>query len=225
MACRSALPVYGCQMPRPNYPKTLDRGEASKDRILKAASELFVRQGFSATSVSQIARQCNLTVPPIYYHFGSKLGLFKAVIEHVGSNIVREIEGLPSLSLREALQIMLDRSLANLDARVAGLRLRLLISFQSDENRHELQAIMQEQRRKSIDMLADTFRARLAPDDHARDLRARRMAEAYVSGLQHLCLDQILESHNASTVVRRKRAMLAALFEIIEQNPSDDADL
>lgn len=53
--------------------------EATKERILAAAEKLFSDQGLDGVSVREIAAAAKLDVAMINYHFGSKLGLYRAV--------------------------------------------------------------------------------------------------------------------------------------------------
>ncbi len=62
--------------------KTTAREESSvRERILAVARSLFVEKGFSATSVREIADGVGVTVPALYYHFGSKRGMLLALVE------------------------------------------------------------------------------------------------------------------------------------------------
>jgi len=49
------------------------------ERILQAAARLFAEKGFANVSVRDICKATGTTAPVIYYHFGSKKGLFEAV--------------------------------------------------------------------------------------------------------------------------------------------------
>ena len=53
----------------------------SKERLLKAAKDLFVRKGFSGVSIREIAREAEANSALISYYFGDKEGLFKGVLE------------------------------------------------------------------------------------------------------------------------------------------------
>jgi len=53
----------------------------ARDAILRAARNLFTTKGFANTTVREICREAGVTAPVLYYHFGSKEGLFEAVVE------------------------------------------------------------------------------------------------------------------------------------------------
>lgn len=48
-------------------------------RLLKAAMVLFAAKGYAGTSVRDILKAAEVTAPALYYHFGSKEGLFLAL--------------------------------------------------------------------------------------------------------------------------------------------------
>ncbi|MEU6808038.1 TetR/AcrR family transcriptional regulator [Streptomyces sp. NPDC046831] len=58
-----------------------DRGARSRDAILDTATDLMSRHGYAATSISMISAACGLPVSSIYWHFGSKEGIYVAVLE------------------------------------------------------------------------------------------------------------------------------------------------
>ncbi|QQD16754.1 TetR/AcrR family transcriptional regulator [Spongiibacter nanhainus] len=59
------------------------RGKSQEKRqlIVKAASELFVEQGYSNTSMDTIAREAGVSKQTLYSHFGGKEQLFTAAID------------------------------------------------------------------------------------------------------------------------------------------------
>lgn len=55
-----------------------------RDEIVRVAADLFMREGYAATSVRDIAQKVGCTEAALYYHFKEgKRALFKAVIEMV----------------------------------------------------------------------------------------------------------------------------------------------
>ena len=57
------------------------RGEGTRLAILHAAACEFADQGLSGARVDAIAARCSANVRMIYYYFGSKAGLYAAVLE------------------------------------------------------------------------------------------------------------------------------------------------
>jgi AcrR family transcriptional regulator len=53
----------------------------SHDRILKKALELFSEKGYDATSVREICEAAGITKPTLYYFYGSKEGVYRAIVE------------------------------------------------------------------------------------------------------------------------------------------------
>lgn len=55
--------------------------QATRDAILRAATKVFARHGFAGGRIEQISKAAKSYDRMIYYYFGSKEGLFIAVIE------------------------------------------------------------------------------------------------------------------------------------------------
>lgn len=64
-------------------PAPVDGEEAglSRDRILDAAEELMLADGYERASISRICRRSGLPVGSLYHYFGSKAALLVAVME------------------------------------------------------------------------------------------------------------------------------------------------
>ncbi|HJY44142.1 MAG TPA: helix-turn-helix domain-containing protein, partial [Propionibacteriaceae bacterium] len=69
--------------PRRQYDSRRRREQAAQTRrdIEAAADKLFRERGYVGTSMPAIATEAGIVVETIYRAFGSKAGLFKAVIE------------------------------------------------------------------------------------------------------------------------------------------------
>ena len=55
--------------------------QGARQRLLDAAIALFAENGYAATSVREIVSKAGVTKPVLYYYFGSKEGLFRAIID------------------------------------------------------------------------------------------------------------------------------------------------
>ncbi len=59
--------------------KRAERAAKTKQAILDAAENLFLQDGYSQTSLDDVAQLAGTTKPTVYSHFKSKHGLFEAV--------------------------------------------------------------------------------------------------------------------------------------------------
>src|SRR2546421_12907676 len=66
------------------------RREARREAILQVAAPLFVRQGFAATSLDDVAAALGLTRPAIYHYFTDKHQILLEIVERGFANLSRE---------------------------------------------------------------------------------------------------------------------------------------
>jgi TetR/AcrR family transcriptional repressor of mexJK operon len=59
---------------------TLDELERRKTKVMQIATELFVREGYTATSLADIAKSAGVATRTLYQHFGDKKAIFHNVM-------------------------------------------------------------------------------------------------------------------------------------------------
>jgi AcrR family transcriptional regulator len=64
-------------------PGSHPRGEDTRRRILDAALEVFATEGYEGASTRLLAERAEVNLPAIQYYFGSKEGLYRAVIDSI----------------------------------------------------------------------------------------------------------------------------------------------
>ncbi len=64
-----------------------DRSERTRQRLIEVAVEVFSDLGFEAASTRTIVERAQANLVSIPYYFGSKLGLYHAAAEYIGTNI------------------------------------------------------------------------------------------------------------------------------------------
>jgi len=91
---------------------------ATRDAIMDAAARIFAREGYRAATIQAIASEAGFTPPTVYSHFGSKLGLFEALVEALLADLFAVLERqLPDgLTLAQSLELRV-RELLELAAR------------------------------------------------------------------------------------------------------------
>jgi AcrR family transcriptional regulator len=124
---KRATPTRGRPAARPKA-KAISRTNeqwsvASVDGLIRLARREFSRHGYLNTSVDRIAAEANLTKGAVYYHFGSKEGLFEAVLREVQRDLVARIEARA------------DQSVAPFDALRAGCEVFLELATDDELRR------------------------------------------------------------------------------------------
>jgi TetR/AcrR family transcriptional regulator, regulator of cefoperazone and chloramphenicol sensitivity len=99
------------------------RGEDTRLRILRTALELFATDGYEGASTRTLAQRAGVNLPAIQYYFGSKEGLYHAVIDHIAERMEARVAPVTA-EIREALA-----SGATSRERVLSLLCRMLEEF------------------------------------------------------------------------------------------------
>ena len=79
MSATPSPPSPGPRFRRPGRPAGGDA--AVRDALLETARSLFLSRGFASVTIRQIAAAAGSSSATIHYHFGDKLGLYRAMLE------------------------------------------------------------------------------------------------------------------------------------------------
>ncbi|QCX76038.1 HTH-type transcriptional repressor KstR2 [Streptomyces sp. YIM 121038] len=94
------------------------RREATRQKLYEAAVTLIAEQGFSATTVDEIAERAGVAKGTVYYNFASKSVLFEELLRHG--------VGLLTASLKDAAEQTVLQGGSKVDALDAMIRAGLL---------------------------------------------------------------------------------------------------
>lgn len=92
-------------MDHPNSALSTEQG-ATRLRLLEAAACLFCQQGYNATSIREIVSAAGTTRPTLYYHFGSKEGLIRTLVDPAFAGIRSEVDRFTLSSESASLQLL-----------------------------------------------------------------------------------------------------------------------
>ncbi|SCG47712.1 DNA-binding transcriptional regulator, AcrR family [Micromonospora siamensis] len=144
------------------------RREDTRQRLFEAAVQLIAEQGFSATTVEDIAARAGVAKGTVYYNFESKTVLFEELLRHGIGLLTAEfraaVDGLPP---REALAALVRAELEYIRRYRAFAQ--LLLSEMWRTNR-EWQQTLRLLRGEAIEVIAETVRAGVASGDLPADL-------------------------------------------------------
>jgi AcrR family transcriptional regulator len=85
------------------------RTDATQQRILDAATEVFSKRGFSGATMADIVDLSRASIGSIYHHFGGKKELFLAIYERLSTDVERRVadaaQGSADLDSRQAFGV------------------------------------------------------------------------------------------------------------------------
>ena len=93
----------------------------SSDRILLSSLQLFSTKGYDATSVREICEAAGITKPTLYHFFGSKEGVYRALVEGVLTRFAADVDRLLAQPgtvrdrLRAIARVYFERAVAQPD--------------------------------------------------------------------------------------------------------------
>lgn len=97
---------------RDNFPRPARRpgrptgGDAAvRETLLETARRLFLARGFGPVTIRQIAEVAKCSPATIHYHFGDKLGLYRAMLDAAIAPVARALEALADPARAEAADV------------------------------------------------------------------------------------------------------------------------
>ena len=108
----------------------------TRAEILAVASELFIEQGYEATSLREIAERLDITKAALYYHFPSKDDMLLVLIEPMFATAFELMDRLSAASNLDDWAAALDWTLGALVDNVTFFRL-------VQRNRHSIEQVGQ----------------------------------------------------------------------------------
>lgn len=107
----------------------IEQARQSRERLINVAREAFLRHGYAATTIAEIAGEAGVSVETIYKAFGGKAGLVRAIYERglAGRELVSAPTRSDAISATEADPRALVHKWGALTAEVAPLVAPILL--------------------------------------------------------------------------------------------------
>ena len=125
---------------------TTERAARTQDDILEVATAEFAANGYAGARVDEIAARTRTTKRMIYYYFGSKEGLYLAVLERVYAQIRRVERGIniEKLSPADALRTVAEATYHHHTTHEAFIQLVSIENIHRAEHVRQSQTILRE---------------------------------------------------------------------------------
>lgn len=152
------------------------RREDTRQRLYEAAVELIAEQGFSATTVDDIALRAKVAKGTVYYNFASKTALFEELLRHgiglLTDDFRRAVHGLAP---RDAVDALIRAQLDYIRRYRAFAQLLLSEMWRTNREWQQTLVLLREQ---AIGVIAETMQAGVDGGDLPADLDVRVASSA-----------------------------------------------
>jgi AcrR family transcriptional regulator len=81
--------MTGCPVKLSYMDGRIERGQATRRRLLAVASELFAERGYEGTAIETVLERADLSKGSLYHHFANKRDLYEAVLEETEARLAR----------------------------------------------------------------------------------------------------------------------------------------
>ena len=82
--------------------------QTSRDKILQSAVQLFLEEGFEATSVNDICKHAGVSKGSFYHYFETKQVLFLSLMENWSSRVMQSVLGEPITEDSNAKDVLIQ---------------------------------------------------------------------------------------------------------------------
>jgi AcrR family transcriptional regulator len=137
----------------------IEKGRATRDRLVEAGREAFGTRGYEATSIAEILDTAGVAKGALYHHFETKAALFDAVLDRVVQEIAEAAADRarrapdPAASLKAGCGAWLEMTLDPAIQRIALLDAAAVVGWarvREIDDRHTLSGM-----RRNLERLAE----------------------------------------------------------------------
>ncbi len=128
----------------------------TREKILETAMRLFSAQGYSNTSLSQVAKEAQVSKALIFWHFESKEKLFRAAIQRTlepyAIDVLDDLEGLPEV---DQIKHLIDAYYEFVSRNLFSVKFFLGLILREEKHPDDVVSHMGELQRVYRNLLAD----------------------------------------------------------------------
>ena len=182
----------------------------SKEAVLQAAIRAFAAGGYAGTSVQEILAATRLSKPTLYYHFGSKEGLFRAILDYAYDESFRRIQAAAAKGSCTERLVNLTASLFDFAEEHQDLMRLVFATVFAARSEIPCRAIDAEKRRRSFDFVLQLVREGRQAGELDAGYDAKELTHGVYGAISHQIRMHLLYPGGPLDRARAKRVV--ALF-------------
>jgi TetR/AcrR family transcriptional regulator len=128
----------------------------TREKILATATRLFSGQGYANTSLSQVAKEAQVSKALIFWHFENKEKLFRTALQRTLEpyfiNVVDDLEGLSEI---DQIKRLIDQYYRFVSENIYSVKFFLSLILREEKHPDDVVGHMRELQRVFLNLLAD----------------------------------------------------------------------
>lgn len=184
---------------------------SAREEVLAAALKQFAAKGYAGTSMRDVIASTRFTLPTIYYHFGNKAGIYKALVDAAFDEAYGRMQAAAARHAQLESQLV-EIAVAMFDLvrqRRELTRLAFATAFAAPE---ELPPEVRDarKRQRNLRFITDLLGAARGGGELNRRYDRRELAEGYYAVITFQVMRRLLDP--GPTPTRRQVARMVRLF-------------
>lgn len=194
-----------------------DREAAVRDRIIRAALDVFAEKGYRGATIADVVRRSGLSVGAIYTHFSGKEALFLHSCDHVSARGLEELATrlAPATSVAERLRLAIELYIESIDQfeDEAG-QVALLAAWAEAEAEPGVREMLVRRRERLVGAAHMLIQDGVSQGELPAWLDVDGIARAFLAMLDGLLLQRVEAgaAYRPADTLRRAMAMLDVLL-------------
>ena len=160
---------------------------SAKAVVLESAIQEFAQKGYSGTSVQDILKATGLSKPTLYYHFKSKAGLFRAIMDFAYDECLSRMQDRAAKAeggVKEKLTAITMAMFEFAEKRPQLLRLVFSTNFAAPEE-IPAECVDKEKRRRNFDFVKDIVEESVKARELDGSFSAVELAHGLYGAISH----------------------------------------
>jgi len=171
----------------------------TREKILETAVRLFSTNGYGATSLSQVAKEANVSKALIFWHFENKEALFRTAVQRTLEpyfiNVLDDLDGLTEV---QQIERLIDEYYEFVTTNVYSVKFFLALLLREEKHPDDLVRRMNELQRLYRNLLSDILESGRQAGVFRADLDPGLNAGLILSSLHGLVVQGFLDEATPS---------------------------
>jgi AcrR family transcriptional regulator len=195
----------------------------AREKIITTAVRLFSAQGYANTSLSQVAKEAEVSKALIFWHFDNKDTLFRTAVQRtLEPYFINVVDDLAGLSEVDQIKRLIDQYYDFVSKNVYSVKFFLSLILRDEKHPDDLVGHMSELQRVFLNLLVDILQSGRAKGLFRQDVSPVVDAGLVMSTLHGILVQGFLGDVSPERGTRLLEQLKTRLVDALRREPAVD---